>query len=109
MLLEKCVCGGALAAVKKLTITPLSLLPPSQSSSTTFSPSLSSLILAAPSLENADDMVCSILAHSIALTMVLSPPIDKPHNLRYERKEEVIDSRTTSKWHKFMPNSILVS
>jgi hypothetical protein len=91
------------------TTMPLPLLPPSQPSLTTSSPSPSSPVLAVPLLENADDVVCGTSAHSIGPTTVLSPPIDKPYDLRCEREEEVMDSETTSKWCKLMPNSILLS
>jgi hypothetical protein len=99
------MCGGALAAVKKPTTMPLPLVPPPQPSSTTSSPSPSSPVLAAPLLENADNMACGTSADSIAPTTVLSSPTDKPHDLRCEREEEVVDSGTALKWCKFMPNS----
>jgi spore cortex formation protein SpoVR/YcgB (stage V sporulation) len=41
--------------------------------------------------------------------MVLSLLMDKPYNLRYKRKEEVMNSGTASMWHKFMLNFILSS
>ena len=109
MLFEKCICSRALAVVKKPTIMPLSLLLSPQPSLITFSPSPSSPVLAAPLLENANDIAYGTLAHFITPTMVLSLLMDKPYNLRYKRKEEVMNSGTASMWHKFMLNFILSS
>jgi hypothetical protein len=109
VLFEKCICSGALAVVKKPTIMPLPLLLSPQPSLITFSPSSSSLILAAPLLENANNIACGTLAHFIAPTIVSSSLMNKPHNLRCERKEEVINSKTALMQHKFMLNFILLS
>ena len=109
VLFEKCICSGALAVVKKSIIMPLPLLLSSQPFLITFSPSSSSLVSAAPLLENANNIACGTLAHFIAPTIVSSPLMNKPHNLRCERKEEVINSETASMQHMLMLNFILSS
>src|SRR5216683_4234335 len=106
---EKCMCGGALAAVKKPATTPLPSLPPPRPSSTTSPPFPSSPVLATPSLENAGGEACATSTHSVAPTTASSPPTDKPRDLRREREEEVVDGETASKRRKLTPNSILSS